>query len=220
MPEFSFSSLEPYLDSLVPERHHELQKMEAYAAEKGFPIVGPASGMFCYMVARMVGARSVFELGSGYGYSTAWFARAVDENGGGVVHHVVWDEDLSKMARQHLAALGYPATDSGAKAKTMIDYTVGEAVAAFKQHEGPFDLVFNDIDKQAYPETIEPVTARLRKGGAFITDNVVWSGRVLEGDDSDQTKAIMAFNSRMASSEDWATTVVPIRDGLLLALRR
>ena len=92
-------ALEKYLDGLVPERPSELQKMEAYAREHSFPIVGPASGQACYQIARMVKARRIFELGSGYGYSTAWFARAVQENGGGEVHHVVWDAQLSKIAR-------------------------------------------------------------------------------------------------------------------------
>ncbi|MGQ0571570.1 MAG: O-methyltransferase, partial [Armatimonadota bacterium] len=96
-----------YLDSLVPARPAEMQAMEAYAREHAFPIIGPGAGYFCYMVARMLGARRIFEMGSGYGYSTAWFARAVQENGGGEVYHVVWDEDLSRRARGHLGKLGY-----------------------------------------------------------------------------------------------------------------
>ena len=99
-----------YLDSLVPPRAAEVQAMEDYARQEGFPIVGPASGQLCYQVARMIGARQVFELGSGYGYSTYWFARAVRENGGGTVHHVVWDEALSRQARGHLQRLGMADT--------------------------------------------------------------------------------------------------------------
>src|SRR5215472_12578425 len=125
-----------YLDSLVPPRPAELQQMEAYAQQHDFPIIGPASGQLCYMLARMIGARRVFELGSGYGYSTAWFARAVQESGGGEVHHVVWDEELSRMACGHLAALGY---------SDIVRYHVSEAVAALRAADGPFDLIFNDI---------------------------------------------------------------------------
>ncbi|MDQ3855971.1 MAG: class I SAM-dependent methyltransferase, partial [Chloroflexota bacterium] len=124
--------LAEYLDTLVPPRPPEMQAMEEYAQETGFPIVGPASGYLCYQVARMVGARRVFELGSGYGYSTAWFARAVQENGGGQVYHVVWDEELSRRARGHLGALGYG---------DMVEYRVGEAVEQLRQTEGPFDLI-------------------------------------------------------------------------------
>src|ERR687889_1574256 len=96
-----------YLDKLVPARPAELLDMERIAESTKFPIIGPASGNLCYLVARLIGARRVFELGSGYGYSTAWFARAVRENGGGEVHHVVWDEELSDRARSHLSALGF-----------------------------------------------------------------------------------------------------------------
>src|SRR5690606_38675159 len=130
-----------YLDALVPQRPPEMRDMEAYAREHDFPIIGPAAGNFCYLVARMIGARSIFELGSGYGYSTAWFARAVRENGGGVVHHVVWDEDLSSRARGHLEALGF---------SDLVRYHVGEAVAALQAQSESFDLIFNDIDKQGY----------------------------------------------------------------------
>src|SRR5215510_9364222 len=129
--------LQEYLDSLVPPRPPEMQAMEAYAKQTHFPIIGPASGYFCYQVARMIGARRVFELGSGYGYSTAWFARAVQENGGGVVHHVVWDEDLSRRARGHLDALGLG---------DQVRYTVGEAVDTLRRTEEQFDIIFNDID--------------------------------------------------------------------------
>src|SRR5690348_16029352 len=96
---FESDAIQSYLTSLVPPRPAEMQAMEAYAEETDFPIIGPAAGYVCYQVARMIGAKAVFELGSGYGYSTAWFARAVQENGGGVVHHVVWDEKLSSLAR-------------------------------------------------------------------------------------------------------------------------
>ena len=75
--ELTFDLMRDYLDGLVPPRPDEMQAMEAYADAVGFPIVGPASGNLCYLVAHMIDARHVFEMGSGYGYSTAWFARAV-----------------------------------------------------------------------------------------------------------------------------------------------
>src|SRR5205085_3238032 len=112
--------LSDYLEALVPPRPAELREMERYAAEHDFPIVGPVCAHVCYQVARMIGARRVFELGSGYGYSTAFFARAVQENGGGEVHHVVWDTDLSAKARKHLAALDVD---------DVVQYHVAEAVA-------------------------------------------------------------------------------------------
>jgi predicted O-methyltransferase YrrM len=216
---FAYSDLRPYLDSHVPPRHPELVAMERYAAETDFPILGPASCQFCYLLARLVGARRVYELGSGYGYSTAWFARAVDDNGGGVVHHVVWDEGLSEKARGHLGRLGYPPLGSGAR--TEVSYTVAEALGALRSTQETFDLIFNDIDKEAYPETIETVHSRLRQGGLFITDNVVWSGKVFDpSQDDDATRAIRRFTDMMCGDDRWVCSIVPIRDGLLVAEKR
>ena len=82
MPEKLISrQVQDYLETLVPARPAEMQAMESYAKEEGFPIIGPVAGYLCYQLARMIDARSVFELGSGFGYSTAWFAQAVKENG-------------------------------------------------------------------------------------------------------------------------------------------
>src|SRR5574341_2606917 len=106
MAELSFDKVQEYLTSLVPPREPEMQEMENYAEKHDFPIIGPVCGYYCYQLARMINAKSIFELGSGYGYSTVWFAKAVKENGGGVVHHTVWDEDLSRRAQEHLSALG------------------------------------------------------------------------------------------------------------------
>ncbi|HET9982844.1 MAG TPA: O-methyltransferase [Longimicrobiales bacterium] len=201
-----------YLDSLVPPRPRELEQMEAYAREHDFPIIGPAAGYLCYQIARMVGARRIFELGSGYGYSTAWFARAVKEQGAGEVHHVVWDEELSRRARRHLDALGVG---------DVVRYQVGEAVEALRQTPGPFDLIFNDIDKQGYPASLEVIKERLRPGGVLITDNLLWHGRIFdEGDDSAATAGVREFTRLIKSDPGWIASVVPIRDGVLVAYRR
>jgi predicted O-methyltransferase YrrM len=213
MPEQLMSEqLKTYLDSLVPERPEELQKMEAYAAEHNFPIIGPAAGYFCYQVARLIGARSVYELGSGYGYSTAWFAKAVKENGGGIVHHVVWDDDLSQKAGRHLTALGYADT---------VQYTVGEAVGALKANEGPFDLIFNDINKDGYPGSLPIIAEKLRPGGVLIIDNMLWSGQIFDdSDQSEATQAIREFTRLITTNPKWITTLAPIRDGLIVAYKQ
>ena len=200
-----------YLDALVPPRQPEMARMENFAKETDFPIIGPASGYLCYQVARMIGAKRIFELGSGYGYSTAWFARAVKENGGGQVFHVVWDEGLSKDARQHLGSLGL--ADS-------VTFLVSEAVQALKQTEGPFDLIFNDIDKQAYPESLPVIASKLRRGGVLLVDNTLWSGRILnEGDHSPATEAIRKFNHAVTTDPAWIASIVPIRDGVMVAYK-
>jgi len=204
--------LKGYLDGLVPARPEEMRQMEAYAKENAFPIVGPASGQFCYLLAKLIGAKRVFELGSGYGYSTAWFCKAVRENGGGVVHHVVWDEKLSKMAQGHLKALGY---------EDLVEYTVGEAVEALTNTEGPFDLIFNDIDKEAYPQSMSVIGEKLRPGGLLITDNLLWSGRIFDSQDRSQaTEGVRNLTNLITKDPGWIASIVPIRDGLLVAQKR
>jgi predicted O-methyltransferase YrrM len=188
-----------------------MQAMEKYAAEVDFPIIGPAAGYLCYQMARLIGARAVFELGSGFGYSTAWFARAVVENGGGVVHHVVWDAKLSQMARGHLASLGYDGT---------VEYHVAEAVESLRRTPGPFDLIFNDIEKQSYPLSLPAIKEKLRRGGLLIIDNMLWSGRIFASRDrSEATEGVRDFTSQITQSPDWIVSLVPVRDGLILAFR-
>ncbi len=205
-------SVRQHLEQFVPPREPELQAMEAYARAEKFPIIGPVAGYLCYQLARLVNARHVFELGSGYGYSTAWFARAVRENGGGMVHHVVWDDDLSRMARQHLTNLGL---------SDLVQYNVGEAVATLRDTTGPFDLIFNDIDKDGYPAALPVIKEKLRPGGVLITDNVLWSGRIFDPhDQSPDTLGIREFTRLVQSDSDWIATLIPIRDGLLVAYRR
>ncbi len=204
--------LDRYLDGLVPPRQEELDQMERYGKRSGFPIIGPACGHFCYLTARLIGARQIFEMGSGYGYSTAWFARAVHENGGGRVVHVVWDEGLSRRARAHLDALGYGS---------LMEYRVDEATHALRSTDGPFDLIFLDIDKEGYPEALDVIESRLRPGGVLLADNLLWSGAVMDGRDrSPRTQAIRALTRRVMEGESWIASIVPMRDGLLLAYKR
>jgi len=201
-----------YLDGLVPPRPPEMQSMEEYAHKIDFPIIGPASGYVCYQVARMTGARRVFELGSGFGYSTAWFAKAVAENGGGEVYHVVWDEELSKQARQHLTALGYNGS---------IRYHVGEAVQTLRETPGPFDLIFNDINKEGYPASLPVIEEKLRPGGVLIVDNMLWSGRVFDRDDrSPQTSGIRTLTEMITHNPAWIVSVMPVRDGVMVAYKK
>jgi caffeoyl-CoA O-methyltransferase len=201
-----------YLDQLVPPRPAEMQKMEEYAREVKFPIIGPASGQMCYMLARMIGAKRIFELGSGYGYSTAWFAKAVQENGGGEVHHVVWSEELSQMAKGHLNALGFDG---------IIKYRMSEAVQALKETDGPFDIIFNDIDKAGYPASLPVIAEKLRPGGVLIIDNMLWHGAIFdEADQSPDTQGVKEFTRLITTDPGWAASLIPIRDGLIVAFKK
>jgi caffeoyl-CoA O-methyltransferase len=208
----NYAAVQEYLIGLVPAREPEMQAMEEYARKTNFPIIGPAAGYICYQIARLIGAKSVFELGSGYGYSTAWFARAVKENGGGVVHHVVWDQKLSDMAAEHLSRLGY---------QDMIEYHVAEAVETLRNTPGPFDLIFCDIEKQDYPAALPVIKDRLRPAGVLLTDNVLWSGRIFDQQDhSPDTVGVREFTRLLVHDSDWIVTLTPVRDGVMVAYKK
>ena len=212
MAELSFDNVQEYLTYLVPPRERELQKMEKYAEENNFPIIGPVCGYYCYQLARMTNAKSIFELGSGYGYSTAWFAKAVKESGGGVVHHTVWDEDLSKRAAGHLSALG---------SADVVEFHIAEAVETLRQTQGPFDIIFNDIDKEAYPDSLPVIKEKLRHGGILIIDNMLWSGRIFDPDNHDKsTEAIRRFTRDITSDLDWIVSLFPARDGMIVGYKK
>src|SRR5215211_1173124 len=212
MPEISYDNVQEYLASLVPPREPELQKMEEYAEKNDFPIIGPVCGYYCYQLARMIQAKSVFELGSGYGYSTAWFAKAVKENGGGLVHHTVWDEDLSKRAQGHLSALG---------SADLVEFHIAEAVETLRQIDGPFDIIFNDIDKEGYPDSLPIIKEKLRHGGLLIIDNMIWHGQILDPNNREtSTEAIRRFTRDITTDLDWIVSLIPARDCMIIAYKK
>jgi predicted O-methyltransferase YrrM len=212
MTEINYDKLQEYLTTLVPPREPEMRKMEEYAGKNNFPILGPVSGYYCYQLAVMLKAKSIFEMGSGYGYSTAWFAKAVKENGGGIVHHTVWDEKLSQMAVEHLSKLGYGG---------MIEYHIAEAVETLRKIDGPFDVIFNDIDKEAYPAALPVIKSKLRSGGLLIIDNMIWHGQILDADDHEKTtEAIRRFTHEVTTDSDWVVSLAPLRDGLIVAYKK
>ena len=210
--ELMSSQVGDYLYSLVPSRPSQMQRMEQEAKKEDFPIIGPICGHLCYQIARMICAKQIFELGSGFGYSTAWFARAVQENGGGVVHHVVWDEVLSKRAQGHIAGLGL---------QEVVQYHVGEAVETLTTTSGVFDLIFNDIDKHAYPLSLPAIKEKLRPGGVLIIDNMLWYGRIFDNTDhSPDTQGVREFTRLITSDPDWVVSLIPIRDGMIIGYKK
>ena len=205
---------ERYLRGLAG-RHDEpvLLAMEQRAEERGFPIVGRLVGELLELLALAVGARTVFEMGSGYGYSAYWFSRAVGP--GGRVVCTDGDPANRDLAETFLGQVGR---------WDRIDYRVGTAQTILAQTSGTFDIVYNDIDKGDYPEAWGLARDRVRPGGLYVCDNVLWSGRVAEDDPDDArpawTAAIRRHNALVYADPDFDAAVVPTRDGVLVARRR
>jgi len=202
--------VDDYLYSMLPKRSEVLVEMEGYAAEHNIPIVGPAVARVLQQLAFTINARTVFELGSAIGYSTIWWAQAVGEKG----RVIYTDGDPKNAAR----ARGY---FDRAGVSGRITLHTGDALEVLSEQKERYDIIFNDVDKEDYPRVLRLVAPRLRKGGLFITDNVLWSGRVAEKNPKDpQTKAIVEFNRLLYNSEEFYTTILPIRDGLAVALKK
>jgi len=215
---FDYNRVQEYMSSLVPARPPEMQTMERYAEEHDFPIIGPVAGYYCYQVARMTNALSIFEMGSGYGYSTAWFAQAVKETSAersgqpGIVYHVVWDEKLSAMARTHLKNLGFGE---------LVEFYVAEANQTLKNVNFQFDLIFCDIDKDGYPAALEIIEQKLRPGGVLIIDNMLWHARIFDPNDhSAATEGVREFTRRITTSLNWIVSLAPLRDGMIVAYKK
>lgn len=202
--------VDDYLYSMLPGRDEVLAEMEDYATEHKIPIVGPAVARVLQQLALMINARSVFELGSAVGYSTVWWAEAVGDNG--KVIYTDGDTKNAERARAYFARAGV--------SKRIVVRT-GDALEILSEEKQEFDIIFNDVDKEDYPRVLRLVAPRLRKGGLFITDNVLWSGRVAEKSPSDaSTKAILEFNRKLYDAKEFYTTILPIRDGLAVALKK
>lgn len=201
--------VDDYLFSLLPARDEVLAEMEGEATKRKIPIVGPAVGRVLHQLALMIGAKTVFELGSAIGYSTIWWARAVGASG-----RVFYTDSDRKNAEQ---ARGY---FDRAGVRKQITIKIGDALELLSEEKEQFDIVFNDVDKEDYPRVFRLALPRLRKGGLFVTDNVLWSGRVTEKSPDSTTKAIMEFNRLLYGSKDLFTTILPIRDGLAVAVKK
>ena len=202
--------VDDYLYAMLPKRDEVLAEMEDYASKHDVPIVGPAVARVLQQLALTINARTVFELGSAIGYSTIWWAQAVGEKG-----NVTYTDGDPRNAER---ARGY--FDRAGVSKRITLHT-GDALEVLSEQKQQFDIIFNDVDKEDYPRVLRLVASRLRKGGLFITDNVLWSGRVAEKNPKDaRTKAILEFNRLLYNSADFYTTILPIRDGLAVALKK
>lgn len=213
MGEIFVDGIDDYVNSLLPERDEVLREMEEQALHRRIPIVGPAVGRFFFQLAQMVGAESVFEMGSAIGYSTIWWARAVGEGG-----RVVYTDGSQKNADE---ARGYIQR---AGVGDRVQIRTGDALELLSEEKGQFDIIFCDIDKDDYPRALKLATPRVRKGGLFVTDNTLWHGRVIAPPGSQEaematTKAVLEFNRALNSSKEFFTTLLPLRDGVSVALK-
>ena len=199
--------IERYMEGLLPARDPLLAEVEAQAARRGIPIVGPMVGRLLAQLVMLTGARRVFELGSAIGYSTMWIARAAGP--GAEIHYSDGSEANGREADEYFARAGL---------KDRIRVHVGDALTELAETTGEFDIIFNDVDKEGYPAVLAEAPGRLRKGGLLVTDNTLWHSRVLDPQD-DISQAVVRFNRALYDSGLFFTTLLPLRDGVSVSLK-
>jgi caffeoyl-CoA O-methyltransferase len=202
---FLQEDVEQYLYELLPERDTIISEMERYAEEHRVPIIGPAVARLLALLAHVSGAKRIFEMGSAIGYSTIWLARAAGPKG--KVHYTDGDPANAQRAGEYFRRTGVAKR---------IYVQVGDALELLKKTPGKFDLIFNDVDKHQYPDALRAAVPKLRRGGLFITDNTLWSGKVARPASADDaaTLGVQEFNRLVYASKELYPVLIPLRDGV------
>ena len=173
-------------------------------------LVGPLEGAFLKMMAQVVGARRVLEIGMFTGYSALCFAEAVPEDGTIITCEV--DEESATLAREYFAR-----SPVGKK----VEVRMGPALETMQNLDGPFDLIFIDADKQNYLNYFRRALELLAPNGVILIDNVLWDGEVLKHPPPDQrTAAIQELNKAVSSDGRVSAVLVTIRDGILVVRKK
>lgn len=202
---FMQEDVEEYLYELLPARDAVISEMEQYAEEHRVPIIGPAVARLLSLFAQVSGAKRIFEMGSAIGYSTIWLARAAGPKG--KVHYTDGSPANAERAREYFRRAGVAKR---------INVQVGDALELVKKAPGKFDLIFNDVDKHQYPDALRAALPKLKKGGLFITDNTLWSGKAARPaapNDAD-TLGVQELNRLVYSSKELYPVLIPLRDGV------
>ena len=200
-----------YLEGLYPQDDPVLQEMEKLAELRNFPIIGPQVGHLLFILARLAGAKRIFEMGSGFGYSAYWFAKALPADG--KVYQTETAEKNSQLACDFFKR-------SGLEKKS--EFLVGDGLKLIDQVGGPFDIILIDMNKEDYPKGFEKAKRYLRKGGLLITDNLLWFGKVLEENREardPETAGIKKFTQFLFNDKEFFATIVPVRDGVGIGYR-
>jgi predicted O-methyltransferase YrrM len=203
-----FPHIERYLEGLEATRDAVLVEMERLAARTDFPIVGPLVGRMVCLLARSIGARRILELGSGFGYSGYWFARALPDEGELV---------LTEGSAKHLAQAREFFRQGGVRCR--VRFEAGDAFEILDRLPGDFDVIFNDVDKEQYPAAFHQAVPRVRVGGYFMSDNMLWGGRVVEGAPHPSTKGVLELTRLLLQSPNLYTMIFPVRDGVSVSLK-
>jgi predicted O-methyltransferase YrrM len=208
-------AIEHYLSSLNHQADDVLKDIARKGDEQDLPLVDAEVGLLLRVLATAIQARRILEIGTAIGYSGIWLAGALP--GDGTLVTMEMDEQRVRQAREHFARAGL---------SDRATVVVGDAQRMLAKVSGPFDLIFQDGDKKQYGPMLERLVELLRPGGLLVTDNVLWDGEVAPGfvkeprRDADDTRAIVEYNQRLNTHPRLITSIVPLRDGVAISVKR
>jgi caffeoyl-CoA O-methyltransferase len=200
--------IERYIQNLYPLEDPVLKEMEALGNKQGFPIIGPLVGRLLYQYTRMISAKRIFEMGSGFGYSAFWFSLALPENG--EIH-------LSDASKKNLDLARDFLVQGNLVHKAQ--FHSGDSSGILDEMEGQFDIILIDVDKEQYPIALEMAKPKVKVGGLLITDNLLWFGHVLEKEGTTTTESVKQYNRTLFNDCDFVSTLLPVRDGVGVSFR-
>ncbi|MCC4214278.1 O-methyltransferase [Leeuwenhoekiella parthenopeia] len=172
---------------------------------------GHYQGRILSLISKLKAPKKILEIGTYTGYSALCLAEGLQQDG--ILHTIDVNEELTDFQRKYFDASGYGE---------QIKQHLGSALEVIPQLEGNFDLVFIDADKPNYPAYFDLIINRLNPGALLLSDNVLWSGKVVEPLDpkDSSTKALLDYNRMLAEEESLETVLLTIRDGLTLSRKR
>jgi predicted O-methyltransferase YrrM len=208
-------AVEEYLSSLNQQSDAVLSDIARAGERAGLPLVDAEVGALLRVLTLSTRATRVLEIGTAIGYSGIWMAGVLPKDGMLITMEV--DESRAKRARDNFAQAGLA---------DRVNVIVGDAQRMLHKIAGPFDLIFQDGDKKQYGPMLDTLVELLRPGGLLVTDNVLWSGDVVPGfnakpkQNAADAVAIAAYNKQMHSHPSIVTSIVPLRDGVALSVKR
>jgi len=208
---FTQEDVDKYIYDLLPQRDAVVKEMEVYAEEHRVPIIGPAVARLLTLLVQVSGATRIFEMGSAIGYSTIWLARAAGTKA--KVFYTDGNPENARRAQEHFRKAGVAKR---------VNVQVGDALELVKKTPGKFDFIFNDINKHQYPDALRAALPKLQRGGLFVTDNTLWSGKAARpaGAEDRDTRGVQEFNRLVYASKELFPVLIPLRDGVTVCRKR
>ena len=198
-----------YIDQLRSRPDRVLAEMETHARRDGIPIVVPATGRLLEVLALARGAHRALEVGTAIGVSTLYIARGLAE--GGTVISFEVDPERHAAAREYLERAGV---------SERVELHLEDARAGLTELQGTFDFVFLDGIKAQYGDYFDAVLPLLGDGAVLVVDNVLMHGRVAEADGGERISVARAFNERLLTHPELTSTLTPVGDGVLVAVKQ